>query len=284
MKKFRLHPAFLVLCFILIAFSKFELLATSLLCVIIHEFFHYLTAKCFGYRLNLLTLMPYGAVISGEENLQSNDAFFIAIAGPLVNILMAVITVALWWMFPSIYNYTLTFFRVNISLAVFNLLPFYPLDGGRIVLSFARNKLIALKRLRLSGVIGSFVFMVLFIISAFFEINFTLGIISITLFIGATSGTQQQKYIEVCNCFSDFKDYRRPVQRCELLVNSNMTLHKLIVSLSSKKLYTIQIVDNSLHTVCILENEDLDKLIAYPDKRELIKNIPFIKNFNKYLS
>lgn len=279
MKKFRLHPAFIILCIILIAFSKFEVLGITLLCVILHEFSHSVIARFLGYRLNMLTLMPYGAVISGEENLQSNDAFFIAVAGPLSNLLLATITVALWWIFPITYPITLTFFRVNITLAIFNLLPFYPLDGGRICLSFAKNKLKALKMLRLLGIIGSFIFMALFITSAFFDINYTFGIVSVTLFLGASTGTQKQKYIEICNFLSDFKDYGRPIERSELLVNQNMTLQKLIMSLSSKKLYTIQVVDNSLNTICILENSDLDKLIAYPDKKALIKNIPYIKGF-----
>jgi stage IV sporulation protein FB len=273
MKRLRIHPAFIVLCITLIFFSKLELLAITMLCVLFHEGAHALCAKFFGYRLNVLTIMPYGAVISGEENLHSNDAFFIAIAGPLSNLLLAIITTCLWWFFPESYSYTLAFFGVNISLAIFNLLPFYPLDGGRICLSFAKNKLVALKRLRFWGVVGSFIFMALFITSAFFKINFTLGIISITLFIGSSSGTEKQKYVEICNFLSDFKDYAHPIERCEMLVNSNITLHRLVMSLSSKKLYTIQIVDNSLNTLCILENRDLDKLIAYPNKKEKIKDI-----------
>jgi stage IV sporulation protein FB len=273
MKRFCIHPAFIILCVALIFFSKLELLAMTLFCVLIHEGAHALFAKFFGYRLNALTLMPYGAVISGEENLHSNDAFFIAIAGPFSNLMLAVITIALWWFFPETYSFTLTFFRINLSLAIFNLLPFYPLDGGRICLSFSKNKLTALKRLRFLGVVGSIIFMALFITSAFFKINFTLGIISITLFIGASSGTQKQKYVEICNFLSDFKDYRHPIERCEILVSCDMTLRRLVMSLSSKKLYTVQVVDNCLNTMCILENGELDKLIAYPNKTEKIKDI-----------
>ena len=97
--------------------------------------------------------------------------------------------------------------------------------------------------------------------------------ISITLFLGASSGTEKQKYVEICNFLSHFKDYTYPIERCELLVNHNMTLQRLIMSLSSKKIYTVQVVDNSLQTLCILENDDLDKLISYPNKKERIKDI-----------
>lgn len=281
MRKIRLHPAFIILCTILIAFSKFEILLISIICVIIHEFAHYIIAKFFGYKLNKLTLMPYGAVLSGEENLQSNDAFFIAVSGPLTNLLLATIIVALWWIFPDLYGITNTFFKINIFLAVFNLLPFYPLDGGRIVLSFAKNKLNALKILRIMGIAGSIAFMGLFIVSAFFKINFTFGIISVTLFIGATNGTKNQCYTEICSFLYELKDYAKPLERCELIVNYNMKLQKLIMSLSSKKIYTIQIIDNELNTISILENGDLDRLISYPNKSELIKNIPFIAELHK---
>lgn len=267
----------MLLCVYLACIAKLELLAITLTCALIHEASHALAAKFFGYRLNVINLMPYGAVITGEENLQSNDAFFIAVAGPLVNLLLAVITMALWWAFPAVYPYTITFFRVNISLALFNLLPFYPLDGGRIILSFSKNKLIALKRLRLAGIVGSVIFIALFVVSAFFKINYSLGITSIMLFFGATSGAEKQKYVEICSFLSDFKDYRRPVERREIIVNSNITLHRLIMSLSSKKLYTVQVVDNFMNTLCILENGELDRLLSYPDKKERIANIiPFI--------
>jgi len=137
-----------------------------------HEAAHFFVAKSFGYKLNALKLMPYGAVLSGE-GIRDEEMFPVAIAGPALNLFLALILVAMWWVFPVTYNYTLNLFRLNIALGAFNLLPLYPLDGGRIVLSFCKDKRKALKKLKLANIVSSCLFMVLFILSCFWKINFT---------------------------------------------------------------------------------------------------------------
>jgi len=218
-------------------------------------------------------LMPYGGVIVGEETWQNTDAFFIAIAGPIFNIVITIIVVALWWIFPSIYCITYNIAKINLVLALTNLLPFYPLDGARIILSLSKNKIKTLKLLKTLGILGSLIFIVLFIITIFYKINITLAIMGICLFVGATSQFKNATLIQAVTNIDLLKDYSRALQRKELLIYINSPLYKLLRSLDDKHIFTVELVDSNGKTVCILENEDLIKLCSYPDKKALLSTI-----------
>ncbi len=113
-------------------------------CVVLHEFGHALTARHFGIPTKDITLLPIGGV-SRFERLPEKpwQEFWMAIAGPIVNL---VIGVAIWLSlfltsgFKPITTLSLTngpFFErmmvANFTLAIFNLIPAFPMDGGRIL-------------------------------------------------------------------------------------------------------------------------------------------------------
>lgn len=68
-------------------------------------------------------------------NLQNpkRDSLFIALAGPVSNLILAIILSILGKLIPIIYPFTIPFIIINIGLAVFNLLPIPPLDGSKIL-------------------------------------------------------------------------------------------------------------------------------------------------------
>lgn len=130
----RLHPLFfatgLVYCF------TGELFSFLLSCVVAlqHECAHAFAAAKLGYKLNAVVLMPYGAVIDGDmDGISLKDEAFVAVCGPLCNLATAALFVAAWWFFPTLYAYTDTAYYSSVAIALVNLLPAYPLDGGRIL-------------------------------------------------------------------------------------------------------------------------------------------------------
>ena len=187
MKLFKVHPAtFLFLILLLITgFSK--LVFPYLISILLHEFAHGFIAKKLGYKLNEVWILPYGASITFKEySFNPNDEIKIAIAGPLMNFILIVITIMLWWIFPSIYTFTYPFVITNFSIALFNLLPAFPLDGGRILNSILKSKLKNNKVYKISSIINfiiSIIFFLLFIVSCFIKINFSFGLISIFIFL-----------------------------------------------------------------------------------------------------
>jgi len=125
----------------------FALLLLLVICVslLVHEFAHVLTARRFGIGSLRVVMIPPGAFAELETALRSPSEFWIALAGPLSSLILAGIfwlgfrAFVSWgstWEYPCLYHSmrALQFgFNINLWMAVFNLLPCFPMDGGRIL-------------------------------------------------------------------------------------------------------------------------------------------------------
>lgn len=134
LRAFRLHPLFWAVGVWYAFTGDLFLFLISTLVAVQHECAHAFAAAKLGYKLNAIVLMPFGAVIDGDlRGISLKDELFVAFCGPFCNLLTAVFFVALWWFVPTMYAFTDTVFYSSLSIALVNLLPAYPLDGGRIL-------------------------------------------------------------------------------------------------------------------------------------------------------
>lgn len=129
--------------------------------VLVHELAHILMAIGLGYKVRQIELLPFGAVarITGLADAKATSEIMIAAAGPLASMGLAVFCYSGtggegYW--PELCRF---YYEVNLMLAVFNLLPALPLDGGRILragLSLRQDYCVATKLVtRLTqGIIG----------------------------------------------------------------------------------------------------------------------------------
>lgn len=123
-------------------------------CVLAHEFGHALVARRAGVRVKSIILLPIGGVTQVDDSQPAGDTKLvpwkrdirIAMAGPLANLVLALISglvivavaphVDLWsWPFMRSGNLPGSLVWANLYIAGFNLLPAYPMDGGRVLLS-----------------------------------------------------------------------------------------------------------------------------------------------------
>jgi len=112
------------------------------LSIIAHEFCHSLVARKSGMPMKGITLFIFGGVAEmGEEPPSAKAEFQIAVVGPLSSIAIALLFYAIYALgevggWPPPFNGVVAYLAmINMLLAVFNLIPAFPLDGGRILRS-----------------------------------------------------------------------------------------------------------------------------------------------------
>jgi stage IV sporulation protein FB len=259
------HPLFIVFAFIIVFFGWAAKFLIYVLVLLIHESAHYFVAKCYGYKLNKMIFMPYGAGISGENNIfMPAHEVVIAISGPLINILLVLICVSLWWFYPVTYFYTETFMWANFALGIFNFLPIFPLDGGRIVTALLSNKfkkIKILKFMRIMGFIFSLIFAILFFISVFYGINLTFIFISVFLFFSSFNSVKDVYYERSFIKVFENKDNLKPVEVKTYAVNVNTPIYKLVKYIKGNNFTQFIVLNEKNKIVKTLNEQELLKLL-----------------------
>ena len=195
--KITIHPLFFIFGLYFALIGKVFSFLVFTITAGIHEYGHYIASEKAGYKLNRITLMPYGAVISGDlTGLSYVDECKIALAGPLTNAIIALFCVALWWFIPDVYPYTELIVLANTSIAIVNLLPAYPLDGGRFLyatLCLIMKRKTARIIVKGLGLLLSLTLLALFIYSCFTTVNITILFFSLFTLFGVFFQSKQRK-------------------------------------------------------------------------------------------
>lgn len=169
-----LHWSWLVVAFIEIAIRHrnynsmfFNVLeyVTLFGLVLLHEFGHSLACRSVGGRAEHILLWPLGGVALVDPPDRPGAWLWSVAAGPLVNVVLAPVTMGLfYWAYTTlpdtsdIYLYTRAVMIINLGLLIFNVLPIYPLDGGKILQSllwFVIGKARSLQVVSVIGMLGA---------------------------------------------------------------------------------------------------------------------------------
>ena len=181
------------------------------ICVLLHEFGHSLVAQRLGLEIHSITLLPIGGV-SNLESLpeKPSDEIKITVAGPLVNVVLAPIFFGVGLLlgaeprmptdlFMGIGSVGQFFFYLgylNVVLAVFNLLPAFPLDGGRILRALLATRLGAVRATEIASRVGQ-LFAAAFFLVGLLGGNFLLALIAVFIFFGANGEAQMVRQQEL---------------------------------------------------------------------------------------
>ena len=160
------------------AFYGVVVILLLFVCVVLHEFGHAIVAKYFGVNVPHITLLPIGGVAQLERMPRKPmQEFLIAIAGPAVNFALAAVllpaallvvsmsigTGSMWALVSalmrtaqsmSVGGLLLTLAGTNLLLGIFNLLPAFPMDGGRILRALLALRLRYVPATRIAVLIG----------------------------------------------------------------------------------------------------------------------------------
>jgi Zn-dependent protease len=141
------------------------ILAALFGCVLLHELGHALTARYYGIGTRSITLYPIGGVARLERLAEKpTQELWITVAGPAVNLAIATLLTAvllvvggfdpglIWGSLAGVFLIRLLF--LNLIMVVFNLLPAFPMDGGRMLRSLLAMGLGQLRATRIAVNVG----------------------------------------------------------------------------------------------------------------------------------
>lgn len=264
-KKFPLHPTFLLLFLWFIFTKNLSSFLLFFIVVIIHEFGHFIVAKKCGYKLDSFIIAPYGVNLNYKERtFDSKDEILIACAGPFINIIISFLVVSSWWILPNLYNYTSEFVNQSLMLGLFNLLPCYPLDGGRIfvgILSQNMERKKAVKIIYNLNYFFSALMFILFFATCFISFNPTLCLCAVFLILGVIDSKFESKYQRLSFYKKKVKNFSKPLF---ITVDENVCLSQLLKHIEINKL-TIFIVNFSNSKSKFLDEETVKLLsLKYP--------------------
>lgn len=133
--KISIHPLFWIVVGFGVLTGRFLEVIMLFTIVFIHEMGHALTANHFRWRIKKIELLPFGGVAEMDEhgNRPLKEELFVILSGPLQHIWLlgvAYFLLSMDWIDQSTYD---LFFKHNVMILIFNLLPIWPLDGGKLV-------------------------------------------------------------------------------------------------------------------------------------------------------
>src|SRR5690554_6293417 len=141
MIKLKIHPLFYFLMFLAGFTGNVRSLTLAFISVLIHEAAHMLTAFGFGYRSAVIELFPFGEMAKLDYALYNDPIAegITALAGPVQSLILALLSVC-FDRFMGGDSWAREMYKINLGLAFFNLLPLFPLDGGRVLRALSISK------------------------------------------------------------------------------------------------------------------------------------------------
>ncbi|MEG0770448.1 MAG: site-2 protease family protein [Clostridia bacterium] len=183
--KIKISPFFILMMVVFVISDATLYIFPIILSAAAHEMGHILAIYLSKGKISKIHILPFGAQITifNKENISYKKEIIISASGVLVNFILLLISVFLNYYFDMQILLFMSF--CNLSLMLINLVPIYPLDGGRILYAFLLLKLDIVKATLFSDIL-SLIFLVLllslgiyvFIVTGY---NFSLLLIGVYL-------------------------------------------------------------------------------------------------------
>jgi Zn-dependent protease/CBS domain-containing protein len=162
--------------------------------ILLHEFGHSLVAMRFGYEIDSITLWLFGGVARFTDIPEDwKQELLIAVAGPAVSVALGVLSYLAFLVVPSSQTavlFVLGYLAVtNVALAVFNMLPGFPMDGGRVLRALLARTRSHARATQIAAEVGKVFAFLLGIVGLFS--NLFLIALAFFIYMGASSEAQQ---------------------------------------------------------------------------------------------
>ncbi|QGN08002.1 CBS domain-containing protein [Halorhabdus sp. CBA1104] len=233
-------------------------------CVVLHELGHSVVAMRFGFPISSITLWLFGGIAQLEEMPEDwKQELFIAIAGPAVSVALAGISYAGFWLVPTgeavgiaSVKFLLGYFALmNVALAIFNMLPGFPMDGGRVLRALlARTRPFA-RATQIAAEVGKLFALLLGLFGLFGGGGLFLVAIAFFIYIGASSEAQMTTMKAAFEGVT-VRDVMTPADRVQS-VDPDMSVAELM-----------ELMFRERHTgFPVVENDEIVGLVTLEDAR-----------------
>jgi Zn-dependent protease/predicted transcriptional regulator len=216
----------------IVAAASSLLLFTS---VLLHELGHAFTAQYKGIPVRSITLFIFGGVASiAEDSENARDEFAIAIMGPVVSVAIAIFSGVVWLIVNPFQEQLAAIFLyltiVNTILVIFNMIPGFPLDGGRvfraILWGWTGSVERATRYASMAGVMIGYGFIILGIVLIFFALFTGIWMILIGWFL-QNAADQAYKQLQVRRTFEGIR-VRQLMEPNPVTISAYSTLEELV--------------------------------------------------------
>jgi Zn-dependent protease/CBS domain-containing protein len=233
--------------------------------VVLHELGHSLTAQRYGFPIDSITLWLFGGIAALSEMPEDwKQEFNIAIAGPIVSVLVGVASYGLFVLTPESFGgarFVLGYLAVlNVALAFFNMIPAFPMDGGRILRALLARDGSYARATQQAASIGK-----LFAIAMglFGLLTFNIILIGVAFFVYiAASGEAQQVTMKAAFQGVTVRDMMTPAGELHT-VEPDTSIAELIQRMFTERHTGYPVVDRSAF------DERLVGLVTLSDAREI---------------
>lgn len=263
----RLDYSFFVMLILFVFLEDLIWYLWYLMFIIAHELCHLFVAKKLGYLPKRLKLSAFGASLEGFDDFLLSDEIKIVLAGPIFNLVVVVCCYLSFWFYPESFCFLNDILLVNQSILMFNLLPIFPLDAGRLALCFLSKKKTrreAVKLIKNISLILVVLMFVLSMVSFFFYFNFSLGFVSLNLCLllfESSSGTSFKREILL----------RKKIER----LNNGISQKVVYVKNGMFGASLLKFIDGEHYFLFVFVDENFRE-IRRIDEFELLKNLGFI--------
>jgi Zn-dependent protease/CBS domain-containing protein len=246
-------------------------------CVVLHEYGHALTARRFGVKTRDITLYPIGGVARLERIPEKPiEELWVALAGPAVNVgISAVLSVYLFLTngFGSFHGLDITsgsflvrMLEINVLLAGFNLLPAFPMDGGRVLRAILAMNIDYVHATQVAASVGQ-AMAFLFGFAGLFIDPFLL-FIALFIWIGAA---QESNLVQMKDSLGGIPVGRAMITNYETLSPGD-TLSKVVELILAGSQHDFPVVEDG-RLVGILDRETFIKALAKSGQTGLVAEV-----------
>jgi stage IV sporulation protein FB len=272
-----IHPLLWGVIFLGVITGSFIELSIIFLLIFTHEMGHLLMALFFRWRIKRVMFWPFGGVMESDEYFSRpyKEEFIVLLAGPFQHIWIhsTLLILLEYGIFPAeIMEYALTY---NIALFLFNLLPIYPLDGGKLLFLVLSYPFPFSRVLKLT-ILFSTIFTIFGLLIIFLNHWLTIHTLSIACFLLIENRLEwkQRQYVFLRHLLARYKnDHTKELIQKPLSVHSATPVYEVLKLFRKGYYHVITFVNKNSESITIDEKQALQAFFEWKKPYEKVESI-----------